>query len=220
MAWDVRGNGKTVVRAAGSLLNAMLITSELLNPVPFGANFPDLGINTSGTAANAHSPALFPLNGGQLTWTIAGPVFPGNAAFTDAKGVTYTGLTCTSPSTPNGPGPCPTTGVDPNFREPYVASWNLDIQRAITNNLTMDVAYVGNHGFKQGSEADINQPAIGAGWDAGAIAACLTKQWCRYIAIAQPIRPRKSVPTAANFRTSPKSSRLGIFTFPITMRSR
>ena len=172
VAWDVRGNGKTVVRAAGSLLNAMLITSELLNPVPFGANFPELGINTSGTAANAHSPALFPLSGGQLTWSIAGPVFPGNAAFTNA-GVTYTGLTCTSPSLANGPGPCPTTGVAPNFREPYVASWNLDIQRAITNNLTMDIAYVGNHGFKQGSEADINQPPIGAGWDAGAVSACL-----------------------------------------------
>ncbi len=171
VAWDVRGNGKTVVRAGGSLLNAMLITSELLNPVPFGANFPELGINTSGTAANAHSPALFPLTGGQIIWSVAGPVFPGNAAFTNA-GVTYTGLTCTSPSLANGPGPCPTTGVDPNFREPYVASWNLDIQRAITNSLTMDIAYVGNHGFKQGSEADINQPAIGAGWDAAAVSAC------------------------------------------------
>jgi hypothetical protein len=171
VAWDVRGNGKTVVRAGGSLLNAMLITSELLNPVPFGANFPELGINTSGTAANAHSPALFPLTGGQMIWSVTGPVFPGNAAFSNA-GVTYTGLTCTSPSLANGPGPCPTTAVASNFREPYVASWNLDIQRAITNSLTVDVAYVGNHGFKQGSEADINQPAIGAGWDAAAVSAC------------------------------------------------
>jgi hypothetical protein len=47
------------------------------------------------------------------------------------------------------------------------------MQRAITNNLTMDVAYVGNHGFALGSEADINQPAIGAGWDASAVTACL-----------------------------------------------
>ncbi len=165
VAWDVRGNGKTVVRAAASVLNSMLITSELLNPVPFGANFPDLGINTSGTALNAHSPALFGLTTGQLIWTPAGPVFPGNSTFTDAKGIKYTGLTCTSPATANGPGPCPTSAVDPNFRTPYVASWNLDIQRAITNNLTMDVAYVGNHGFKIGGEADINQPALGAGWN-------------------------------------------------------
>jgi hypothetical protein len=165
VAWDVKGNGKTVVRAAGSVLNSMLITSELLNPAPFGANFPDLGINTSGTALNAHSPALFGLTKSQLIWSVAGPVFPGNAAFTDAKGNTYTGLTCTSPSTPNGPGPCPTAAVDPNFRTPYVASWNVDIQRAITNRLTMDIAYVGNHGFGEGGEADINQPALGAGYN-------------------------------------------------------
>jgi len=168
VAWDVSGNGKTVVRAAASVLNSMLITSELLNPVPFGANFPDLGINTSGTAANVHSPATFHLPGSQLTWTAAGPVFPGNQSYVipNASGVpiTYTGLTCTSPLDAAGPGPCPTTGVQPNFRQPYVASWNLDIQRAITNNLTVDVAYVGNHGFDLGSEADINQPAIGSGW--------------------------------------------------------
>jgi len=163
VAWDVKGNGKTVVRAAASVLNSMLITSELLNPVPFGANFPDLGINTSGTAINAHSPVL--LTAGPYNWSIAGPVFPGNAAFTDAKNITYTGLTCTSPATANGPGPCPTAAVDPNFRTPYVASWNLDIQRAITNSLTMDVAYVGNHGYKIAAEADINQSAIGAGYN-------------------------------------------------------
>ena len=55
VAWDVRGNGKTVVRAAASLLNSMFIASELTNFTPFGANFPALGINNSGTAINAHS---------------------------------------------------------------------------------------------------------------------------------------------------------------------
>ena len=170
LAWDVKGNGKTVVRAGGSLLNSMLITSELLNFTPFGANFPDIGVNNSGMAINAHSPELLPLSPGQIKWSIAGPVFPGNVS-TTIKGVTYTGITCTSPTT--GPGPCSTAAVNPNFRTPYVAEWNLDIQRAITNNLTFDIAYVGNHGFAEGSEADINQPAIGAGWDASAVAACL-----------------------------------------------
>ena len=35
LAWDVTGNGKTVVRVGGSLLNSMLITSELVNFTPF-----------------------------------------------------------------------------------------------------------------------------------------------------------------------------------------
>lgn len=159
VAWDVRGNGKTVVRAAASVLNSMFIASELTNFTPFGANFPDLGVNNSGTAANAHSPALFGLKGKQINWSIAGPMFPANLSQQTIGTVTYTGLTCTAAS------PCPTAAVDPNFRTPYVASWNLDIQRAITNNLTADVAYVGNHSFALGSEADINQPAIGAGWN-------------------------------------------------------
>ncbi len=166
VAWDVRGNGKTVVRAAASVLDSMFIASELTNFTPFGANFPSLGVNNSGTAINAHSPALFGLKAGQINWSIAGPVFPGNVSQTIGS-ATYSGLTCTAAA------PCPTAAVDPNFRTPYVASWNLDIQRAITNNLTMDVAYVGNHGFALGSEADINQPAIGAGWDASAVSACL-----------------------------------------------
>lgn len=166
VAWDVRGNGKTVVRAAASVLDSMFIASELTNFTPFGANFPSLGVNNSGTAINAHSPALFGLKAGQINWSIAGPVFPGNVSQT-IGGVMYSGLTCTAAA------PCPTAAVDPNFRTPYVASWNLDIQRAITNNLTMDVAYVGNHGFALGSEADINQPAIGAGWDSSAVIACL-----------------------------------------------
>lgn len=167
VAWDVQGTGKTVVRVGGSVLNSLMIASELTNPVPFGANFPDIGVNNSGTVLNAHSPALFALGASSLNWSIAGPVFPGNVPYT-IKGVTYTGLTCTAPTTAGGPGPCPTTAVNPNFRTPYVAEWNLDIQRAITNNLTIDVAYVGNHGFAQGTELDINQPTVGAGY-----AACL-----------------------------------------------
>jgi hypothetical protein len=149
LAWDVAGNGKTVVRAGASVLYDSIITGEFFNPVPFGANFPSLGINTSGTALNAHSPVTDPLNGSQINWSLAGPVFPGSAT---------TGLTCTSDS------PCPTFGVDPNWRTPYVAEWHLDVQRALTNNLTLEVAYVGNHGFKLGAESDVNQPAIGAGW--------------------------------------------------------
>ncbi len=157
LAWDVRGNGKTVVRAGASILYDTIITGEYFNPVPFGANFPDLGINTSGTAVNAHSPITDPLDGSQINWSLAGPVFPGNASQT-INGVTYTGLTCSSAS------PCPTSGVDPHWRTPYVAEWHVDIQRALTNNLTLEVAYVGNHGFKLGAEGDVNQPAIGAGW--------------------------------------------------------
>ena len=176
-----------MVRAGASVLYDTIITGEYYNPVPFGANFPTLGINTSGTALNAHSPITDPLSGSQINWSLAGPVFPGNATQV-INGVTYTGLTCTPDS------PCPTTGVDPNWRTPYVAEWHLDIQRALTNNLTLEVAYVGNHGFKLGAESDVNQPTIGAGWgspsDPGSPAGTLHCQ-CRR---SNPVRQLRCQP--------------------------
>ena len=54
--------------------------------------------------------------------------------------------------------------MDPNFLDPYSVQWNLDIQRAITNKLTFDVAYVGNHGADEQAQIDLNQPPLGTGW--------------------------------------------------------
>ena len=44
-----------------------------------------------------------------------------------------------------------------NLRTPYVSSWTLSIQRAITNNVVLEAAYVGNHGTKFMSHVDLNQ---------------------------------------------------------------
>jgi hypothetical protein len=40
-------------------------------------------------------------------------------------------------------------------------AWNLGIQRAVTNSLSIDINYVGNHGQHQFAFTDINQPAPG-----------------------------------------------------------
>src|SRR4029077_8716879 len=102
--------------------------------IPFGANFPSIGLNTSGTVANAHTPATFNLTPGNINWnTTGGAIFP-VAAPTTMGSVTYSGVTCTpSLSTINGVvnykgTPCPMSSIDPNFHEPYAAEWNLDIQ--------------------------------------------------------------------------------------------
>ena len=162
-AWDIRGNGKTVVRAGASILRVAATMETTVGTVPFGANIPSIGVNTSGTPANAHSIDQVSLTSAQLTpgWqknSAANPIFPGNAALT-VGGVTYTGLSCTIAI------PCSTNNVDPNFREPGAIEWNLDVQRAITNNLTVDVAYVGNRGFNEQAESDVNQPPLGSGWN-------------------------------------------------------
>src|SRR4029077_14177973 len=47
---------------------------------------------------------------------------------------------------------------------------------AITSKLTVDVAYVGNHGYREEFNTDLNQPALGAGYDQATINACLKSQ--------------------------------------------
>jgi hypothetical protein len=186
LAWDMFGNGKTVLRAGASVMREPELLGEYIGLVPFGANVPSIGLNMSGKNANAFTPESLTLSGckvpvgtqcGDINWSIAGPVFPVGAA-TVVNGVPYAGTTCLSPTdvVTSGPVPpaCSTQAVNPNFVQPYIVDWNIDIQRAITNNLTIDVAYVGTHGANETDWRDINQPALGAGWNAGAVASCLS----------------------------------------------
>jgi hypothetical protein len=122
------------------------------------------------------------LTASQIGWNLAGPVFPANTSVT-INGQTYTGTSCTYPGEPGLPAkykptPCSLiAGVDQNYRIPWTVEWNLDVQRAITNNLTVDIAYVANHG-REASKTDLNQPPIGAGWTPTAINTCLTTLVC------------------------------------------
>ena len=107
-------------------------------------------------------------------------MFPSNQTV-NINGVNYTGFSCTPPTGPfSSPffGPCPVIGVDPNFKQPFSAQWNLDVQRAITSKLTLDVAYVGNHGYREEFSTDLNQPALGAGYNQATINNCLAADRC------------------------------------------
>jgi hypothetical protein len=188
VAWDVRGDGKTVVRAAGNLMTDASVLGAFIDITPFGANFPCLVVAASCTSpaqgfqanpiANENTPVTANFTAAQLntgsggtSWNNTGTIFPANLSQL-TNGVTYTGPSCNVPGIGNGV-QCQTGGVLPNFEHTYVAEWNLDIQRAITNKLTLDVAYVGNHGFNEEQIRDLNQPLIGAGWDATAVSTCL-----------------------------------------------
>jgi len=58
-------------------------------------------------------------------------------------------------------------GVDHNLRTPYITTWSLGIQRALTNNLSLDVTYVGNHATKLVGLSDLNQPRSVGGFSPG-----------------------------------------------------
>jgi hypothetical protein len=53
--------------------------------------------------------------------------------------------------------------MDRNFRNPYVTNWTLGIQHAFTSDLSLDVAYVGNHGSRLPGIRDLNQPNLTTG---------------------------------------------------------
>ncbi len=172
MAWDIFGTGKTVLRAGASLMTDASVLGAFIDITPFGVNFPSIGVNNSNTAINANTPQTGNFTAAQLNWNTTGAtIFP--STFSQVtNGVTYTGPSCNVAGT--GAGPCQTGGVDPNFKHTYVGEWNLDIQQAITNKLTLDVAYVGNHGYDEEAIRDLNQPPIGTGWAGAPTAACLS----------------------------------------------
>lgn len=148
-AWDISGNGRTVLRAGGGL------TYETLNWESFLALNNSLGLATvptgaqinssGGTSGGTISAAVAGFDGSTLNWN--GVVFPGNNT-----------INC-DPATGS---PCNIMGVDRNLKTPYVSNWTVNIQHSFTPNLVLEVAYVGNHGSRLVGIRDINQvnPAL------------------------------------------------------------
>ena len=223
LAWDIFGDGKTVLRAGASILYEQLtydvfqgIGNTLgMRTVPTGVNLYDAAGNKltspgtivvqnttfSGAALTANSPGAI-----SYQWANNGPNTPLYSAALPAcgTGAAVAGLVFT-------PQPCNVLGVDPNVRTPYVSSWNIDIQRAITRNLSLSMAYVANHGTKLIGIIDRNQQGqvtyqnvangvgtvtVGPGYTAAILASCAltpTKNNCRPNAnLEQAARPYNS----------------------------
>jgi len=221
-AWDVQGNGKTVIRAGGSIIYELITFrtfTEIGNDIGVGANptafvtgctvgpYGDRGgpfdfnlaagdlDNCTGTIGGTRTPGAFTTPGGSrdvgsIEWTRGDGTIgalnwdgPGNTA----SGTIYPGSDAVKSCAPNlafsdnpanptlgRPGvACPVVTTNPNLRTPYVESWTLSIQRAITNNVVLEAAYVGNHGVKFMSHVDLNQARAGSAWTPSLIQDCI-----------------------------------------------
>ena len=159
VAWDVFGNGKTVIRAGAGVyyeqasFDSFMAVGNLLGlrTVPTGVNLYTNGNPTPFTAGGNINLGAITFSGGAL----GNATTPGTVKYNWANNGANTSRFTPPPRPaatarlrlPTGftPQPCNILGVDRNLRTPYVTKWSMDIQRAITKDLSLDVAYVGNH---------------------------------------------------------------------------
>jgi outer membrane receptor protein involved in Fe transport len=193
-AWDISGNGKTVVRAGASLMYEELPMAEFIDV----SNALGLGLTPTGTArvvcstnpCTAASKQVITQGTGNIAiltanvpgssglsanWkaqtaacvsggtTACGSIFP-SSIFALQCGDGLSGGA--GPSAFNDPSPCIMSAVDPKMRTPYITTFSLNVERAITTNMSLEVGYVGTHGTKLLGFTNINQPPLGSGFSA------------------------------------------------------
>jgi len=168
-AWDPTGSGNTVIRGGGGIIYETLNWESFLalnnslgiSTIPTGAIIDASGNTAGGSIAvgtigfQGSDPTAGGLNWDPAITGVSGTVFP------------TTPLNCFA-------NPCTILGMDPNLKTPYVWNWTLNLQHALSNNLSLEVAYVGDHGARLAGIHDINQPPTGAGWTPAVIATCLS----------------------------------------------
>ncbi len=191
MAWDVRGNGNTVVRLGVGIIHETYTLetfngqfnmqgdgSTATNAIPTGAS---IVCGITGTTAG-HLPITCPGSGGgnialgsagfgpgQLCWdpgVTSGPVFAGSACGTGQATVlpgSGAAIRC-GDGTYGAPAPCDLMSVNQNLKLPFVINYNLGVTHAFGPNLSLEVEYVGNHGYRLLSFQDINQAPLGAAY--------------------------------------------------------
>jgi hypothetical protein len=206
MAWDMKGNGTTVVRLGVGLIHETwnLETFEgqfimqgdgstAINAIPTGATLtcgisgptliPSIICPSSGGGTNNLGSAGFASSA--LCWDsgiTSGPVFA------PTKSSCATGQTTVLPGSTGGPkcgdgvagnpSPCDLMSVNPNLKVPFVINYNLGVTHAFGSNLSLEVEYVGNHGYRLLSFTDINQAPLGAAYCLNAPTAAQTVDSC------------------------------------------
>jgi hypothetical protein len=160
VAWDVTGKGRTTVRAGAGVLTDLL---TLMNLISGGsatrANYDN--VPTGETLYNAAGvPVVAPGNGksafvsplpAQIIWpktnSSTTPLFP-----TPIPAACGNGLG-------GNPNPCIMSGGDPELRYYRYYFWNVNFQHAFTNNLSLDVGYVGSRTNGIVNTVDLNEAA-------------------------------------------------------------
>src|SRR5882762_6116969 len=188
LAWDVRGNGKTVLRAGGNLI---YVNPGLWNQV-FQQNTKDPTTGLNGNATGYTTCTGLTSDAATCTPGI-GNIVSSGIVLTRAPltGIGAKGVPTTTPTAGNVnwnqtglyggniyPGitdasavfkcglnkQCTIQATDQNLKTAYVTSWSLGFQQQINSNLSIQADYVGNHGTKLVGMSYTNTPGLGAGY--------------------------------------------------------
>lgn len=128
VAWDVRGRGKTVVRAGWGMFYDAFSQDIFIDHLPWPTAYgPGPAYNGIGPAAMESGSPLGTIVSGQ---DVFGNFAPVSTAF----------------------------GVDPHIRTPYMENYNLNIQQQIGRRVVLQVGYVGSQGHRLFHFYDLNQP--------------------------------------------------------------
>ncbi len=156
--WDITGKGTTVLRGGSGVLYGLYTPAQWMQSSPQSFGGGGMHVVPTGACRVAVPPGTPCPSTFGGTITTANAVVPGS--FLDWNNTVFPQgavFSCTPAA------PCSVQTVDPNLKYPYAVNWNVGIQHAFTNNLSLDLSYVGNHGDRLTGRRDLNQidPATG-----------------------------------------------------------
>jgi hypothetical protein len=156
-AWDTNGKGTTVLRGGVSIMYSEPVARYFMDNAPPNGSLGNISQDPTGACSVFFTaPQTCASAGGH---TFGGPINFGAPTLLPSvlnwNGVLFPqgGLACTTTSQ------CSLYAVSPNLQTPYLVNYNVDVQHLITNNLSLEVGYVGNHGYNLLSPYDANQCA-------------------------------------------------------------
>jgi hypothetical protein len=152
LAWDISGNGKTVIRSGGGVFYSTRLPGLFLNDASINQPF---SLRTDLTEPSAPN-NLIPFNNPLQSVPAFASQFPLRYTLTTVPpNVPFTGLITVYGLQPGQQWVTPTT-----------YDWNLTVEHQLRSDMLLDVSYVGLRGVHLRQDINLNPRATGVGTDA------------------------------------------------------
>jgi len=179
-AYDLTGKGSTVIRGGASLIHSSWVIATFMGQfqmqndgatslaaVPTGATLqcnpiPNVTFTCPSTAGGTDTIAAVSYAPSSICWDPGVPA--AGSACGGGQKTAFVPTSACGNGVAGAHSPCDLMGVDPNLKSPYVINYNLSMTHTFGSDISLEIGYVGNRGFKLLNFADINQAPLGAGY--------------------------------------------------------